>query len=167
MMKKLREAVEQYGRSKSRYRNYVSSHALRNEEAGDGVPLPTSLDSPGVWLLYVDVIRLKQNKDALEAALQRCQDAADYLVKLIQRDTPNIQDKDQWRTLVYPYEHYQNRIRVGFDGLQQPNVAMAFAQGLGQQVFDFAGGDFSTCYAEIINRSSGGHVEEAQFYFVK
>jgi len=164
-MSELSVANGQYARSRNLYRMNLGPHALSNDTE-DGVPQPTSLDSPDVWLLYADVIQHKQKKEALKAALQRCINACEYLVKLVQRNSPSISNKDQWRTLVYPYEYCQNEARVDFNSLQQPIIAQAFAEQLGKQIFDFNGGEYSACYVEYMQQPPNDH-DGVRFYFVK
>lgn len=102
----------------------------------------------------------------LLAAIQRCINAAEYLVKLVQRNSPSISNKDQWRTLVYPYEYCQNEMRVDFNNLQQPIIAQAFAEQLGNEIFDFNGGEYSACYVEYTQQPPNG-TDGVRFYFIK
>lgn len=164
-MSELRVVVNQYARSFNRYRMNVGPHALNNYTE-DSVPQPTTLDSFDVWLMYTDVIQFKQKKEVLEAALQRCINAVEYLVKLVQRNSPSISNEDQFRTLVYPYEYYQNEMRVDFNNLQQPVIAQSFAEELGKQIFDFNGGEYSACYVEYMQQRPN-ETDRVRFYFIK
>ena len=158
-----------FSRMLQRYRASLCHHALNiQNESVDGIVEPTSMDSLDVWRLYVDVIKQKHDKEALESAWKRCEKAVEYLVKLVHRNSPNINSEEQFQEFVLPYEHCRYEMRVDLHYLRSQELEMhAFIRQAGEQIFDFSGGEFSSCYVEFEYQPQMNKRQRITFYFVK